>query len=62
MQDTTTYILTLSCPDQRGIVLASTFQNYVPVAGALNPVTGQMEDNATIITPRLFGISISRNF
>lgn len=48
--------------NQRGIVLASTFQNYVPVAGALNPVTGQMEDNANIVTPRLFGISVSRNF
>lgn len=48
--------------NQRGIVQASTFQNYVPVAGQLNPVTGRMEDNATIITPRLFGISVSRNF
>jgi hypothetical protein len=34
----------------------------VPIAGALNPVTGKMEDNVTIITPRLFGISVSRNF
>jgi outer membrane receptor protein involved in Fe transport len=48
--------------NQRGIVQASTFQNYVPVAGAANPVTGRIEDNATIITPRTFGISISRNF
>ena len=48
--------------NQRGIVQASTFQNYVPVAGQLNPVTGRMEDNATIITPRMFGISVSRNF
>ncbi|MGH8112846.1 MAG: TonB-dependent receptor domain-containing protein, partial [Rhodanobacteraceae bacterium] len=48
--------------NQRGIVLASTFQNFVPVAGQLNPVTGQVEDNATIITPRLFGITVSRNF
>jgi outer membrane receptor protein involved in Fe transport len=48
--------------NQHGIVQASTFQNYVPVAGALNPVTGRMEDNATIITPRTFGISVSRNF
>ncbi|MGH8116459.1 MAG: TonB-dependent receptor [Rhodanobacteraceae bacterium] len=48
--------------NQRGIVLASTFQNFVPVAGALNPVTGQVEDNASIITPRLFGISVSRTF
>ncbi|HVX06159.1 MAG TPA: TonB-dependent receptor [Rhodanobacteraceae bacterium] len=48
--------------NQRGIVQASTFQNYVPVAGELNPVTGRLEDNATIITPRMFGISVSRNF
>jgi outer membrane receptor protein involved in Fe transport len=48
--------------DERGIVQASTFQNYVPVAGQLNPVTGRIEDNATIITPRTFGISVSRNF
>ena len=48
--------------NQRGIVQASTFQNYVPVAGELNAVTGRMEDNATIITPRMFGISVSRNF
>ncbi|HWG66100.1 MAG TPA: TonB-dependent receptor [Rhodanobacteraceae bacterium] len=48
--------------NQRGIVEASTFQNYVPVAGQLNPVTGMVEDNATIITPRMFGISVSRNF
>lgn len=48
--------------NNRGIVLASSFQNYVPVAGAVNPVTGQTEDNATIITPRTFGISVSRNF
>lgn len=48
--------------NQRGIVQGSTFQNYVPIAGALNPVTGAMEDNVTIITPRLFGISVSRNF
>jgi len=48
--------------NQRGIVQASTFQNYVPVAGEPNPVTGRMEDNATIITPRMFGISVSRNF
>ncbi len=48
--------------NQRGIVLASTFANYVAIPGQLNPVTMQMEDNATIITPRLFGISVSRNF
>ncbi|MGN6789131.1 MAG: TonB-dependent receptor [Rhodanobacteraceae bacterium] len=48
--------------NQRGIVQASTFQNYVPVAGELNQVTGKVEDNATIITPRMFGISVSRNF
>ncbi|HKZ09880.1 MAG TPA: TonB-dependent receptor [Rhodanobacteraceae bacterium] len=48
--------------NQRGIVQASTFQNYVPVAGEPNPVTGRMEDNATIITPRMFGVSVSRNF
>src|SRR5690348_1215805 len=48
--------------NQRGIVQASTFQNYVPVAGEPNPITGRMEDNATIITPRMFGISVSRNF
>jgi len=48
--------------NQRGIVQASTFQNYVPVAGEINPVTGRMEDNATIIMPRMFGISVSRNF
>jgi outer membrane receptor protein involved in Fe transport len=48
--------------NQRGIVQASTFQNYVPVAGATNPVTGKVEDNATIITPRMFGISVSRTF
>jgi len=48
--------------NQRGIVQASTFQNYVPVAGEPNPVTGRMEDNATIITPRTFGVSVSRNF
>ena len=48
--------------NQRGIVQASTFQNYVPVAGEPNPVTGRIEDNATIITPRMFGISVSRNF
>ena len=48
--------------NQRGIVQASTFQNYVPVAGQLNPVTGRMEDNATIIMPRMLGISVSKNF
>ena len=48
--------------NQRGIVVASTFQNYVPVAGQVNPVTGRIEDNASIITPRMFGISVSRNF
>ncbi len=48
--------------NQRGIVQASTFANYMPVAGTLNPVTGKVEDNVTIITPRLFGISVSRNF
>jgi hypothetical protein len=48
--------------DERGIVQASTFQNYVPVAGALNPITGKTEDNATIITPRLYGISVTMNF
>ncbi|HEX5353226.1 MAG TPA: TonB-dependent receptor [Rhodanobacteraceae bacterium] len=48
--------------NQRGIVEASTFQNYVPVAGELNPVTGKTGDNVTIITPRMFGISVSRNF
>jgi iron complex outermembrane receptor protein len=48
--------------NKRGIVQASSFQNYVPVAGATNPVTGQLEDNATIITPRTVGISISRDF
>ncbi|WHZ18561.1 MAG: TonB-dependent receptor [Rhodanobacteraceae bacterium] len=48
--------------NQRGIVLASTFANYVPIAGQVNPVTGKMEDNATIITPRMFGISVSRSF
>ncbi len=48
--------------NQRGIVQASTYANYVPVAGQVNPVTGRLEDNAAIITPRMFGISISRNF
>ena len=48
--------------NQRGILQASTFANYVPVAGQVNPITGQVEDNATIITPRMFGISVSRNF
>ena len=48
--------------NERGIVQASSFQNYVPVAGATNPITGKLEDNATIITPRLIGISVSRNF
>ncbi len=48
--------------NQRGIVQASTFANYVPIAGQVNPITGQLEDNATIITPRMFGISVSRNF
>ncbi|HLI17573.1 MAG TPA: TonB-dependent receptor [Rhodanobacteraceae bacterium] len=48
--------------NQRGIVLGSTFANYMPVAGTLNPVTGKVEDNVTIITPRLFGISVSRDF
>ena len=48
--------------NQRGIVLGSTFANYMPIPGQLNPVTGKMEDNATIITPRMFGISVSRNF
>jgi iron complex outermembrane recepter protein len=48
--------------NQRGIVEASSFANYVPVAGQVNPVTGRIEDNATIITPRMFGISVSRNF
>jgi len=48
--------------NKRGIVQASSFQNYVPVAGATNPVTGMLEDNASIITPRLMGISVSRSF
>jgi outer membrane receptor protein involved in Fe transport len=48
--------------NQRGIIEASSFANYVPVAGQANPVTGRMEDNAAIITPRLFGLSVSRNF
>ena len=48
--------------NERGIVQASTFANFVAVPGQLNPVTGKLEDNATIITPRLFGISVSRNF
>ena len=48
--------------NERGIVQASSFQNFVPVAGLLNPITGQTEDNATIITPRTIGISVSRTF
>ena len=40
--------------NERGIVLDGTAE--------LNPITGQMEDNVTIITPRLIGISVSRNF
>jgi iron complex outermembrane receptor protein len=48
--------------NRRGIVQASSFQNYEAVAGAINPVTGVTEDNATIITPRLVGISVSRDF
>lgn len=40
--------------NERGIVLDGTAQ--------LNPITGRMEDNATIITPRLIGVSVSRNF
>ncbi|MGH8216621.1 MAG: TonB-dependent receptor [Rhodanobacteraceae bacterium] len=48
--------------NKRGIVQAGTYADYVPVAGSVNPVTGQMEDGATIITPRMFGISVSRNF
>ncbi|MEO8778525.1 MAG: TonB-dependent receptor, partial [Rhodanobacter sp.] len=46
----------------RGIVQASGFENYVAVAGQLNPITGQTEDNATIIMPRMFGLSVSRSF
>jgi iron complex outermembrane receptor protein len=48
--------------NERGIVQASSFQNYVPVPGQVNPITGQTEDNATIITPRQIGISFSRTF
>jgi hypothetical protein len=48
--------------NRRGFVQGSTFQNAVAVAGAANPVTGKLEDNVTIITPRTFGISVSRNF
>ena len=48
--------------NRRGIVQASSFQNYVPVAGATNPVTGFAENNASIITPRLIGLSVTRNF
>ncbi|MEO9079070.1 MAG: hypothetical protein ABI268_07120, partial [Rhodanobacter sp.] len=48
--------------NKRGIAQASSFQNYVPVAGTPNPVTGMLEDNATIITPRLIGVSVSRSF
>lgn len=48
--------------NERGIVQASTFANFVAVPGQLNPITGKVEDNATIITPRLFGISVSRSF
>ena len=48
--------------NRRGIVLGSTFANYTAIAGQPNPVTGKMEDNATIITPRMFGISVSRDF
>jgi iron complex outermembrane receptor protein len=54
------YVKNLS--NRRGIVQASSFQNYVAVAGATNPVTGVVEDNATIITPRLIGFSVSRSF
>ncbi|HZX71545.1 MAG TPA: TonB-dependent receptor [Rhodanobacter sp.] len=41
--------------DERGIV-------YGANAGQLNAVTGETEDNAIIITPRMFGISVSRDF
>ena len=48
--------------NERGIVQASGFQNFVAVSGRLNPITGRTEDNATIITPRMFGLSVSRSF
>ncbi|HWU76236.1 MAG TPA: TonB-dependent receptor [Rhodanobacter sp.] len=41
--------------NERGIVQGAT-------AGQLNGVTGEMEDNVTIITPRTFGVSVSRSF
>ncbi|MEP7185260.1 MAG: TonB-dependent receptor [Rhodanobacter sp.] len=48
--------------NERGIVSASSWQNYVPVAAQTNPVTGRLEDSATIITPRLIGLSVTRTF
>ncbi|MGH8235357.1 MAG: TonB-dependent receptor, partial [Rhodanobacteraceae bacterium] len=40
--------------NQRGIVLLG--------GAALNPITDNTESDITLITPRLFGISVSRNF
>lgn len=48
--------------NQRGITEANSWTDYMPVAGRVNPVTGRFEDNVGIITPRLFGISVTWNF
>lgn len=48
--------------NQRGIVRGGTISAGTTVPGQLNPITGKMENNVTIITPRLVGISVSRDF
>jgi iron complex outermembrane receptor protein len=48
--------------NKRGLLTGSSWQNYVPVAGTLNPVTGNVEAGSSIIAPRTFGLSVSRNF
>jgi iron complex outermembrane receptor protein len=48
--------------NKRGILLGSTFQNYMPSTGLLNPVTGNSEENVTITAPRTVGLSVTRSF
>ncbi|WP_130617936.1 TonB-dependent receptor [Dyella amyloliquefaciens] len=48
--------------NKRGILTGSSWQNYVPVAGTLNPVTGNVEASDAIITPRTIGVSVSTTF
>jgi len=48
--------------NERGIVSASSWENYVPVAAQTNPITGELEDNATMITPRTVGLSVTKSF